>query len=106
MTLWEATALTSRVRQSKATTAEASTGAPVFSVVHSPTAKRSCNCTPLRPANRSASFSSLAGSALTQNTPFCSSAGALLLRRLRQTSNVAGESDTEHTAVAVKPVLD
>src|SRR5579863_8469907 len=40
-----------------------------------------------------------------QNTPFCASTGAELLRRLRQTSSVAGVSDTEHTAVAVKPLL-
>ena len=93
------------VRQSKATTAEASTGEPVFSVIHSPCVKRSCKCTPLRPANRSASFSSLAGSVLTQNTPFCASTGAELLRRLRQTSSIAGASDTEQTAVAVKPLL-
>ena len=77
-------------RQSKAMTADASTGEPVFSVIHSPTLKRSSRCTPLLPANRSASFSSSAPSVLTQNTPFWAKSGALLARRLRQTSSVAG----------------
>src|SRR6516165_10722018 len=45
---------------------------------------------PLRPANRSASFSSPAPNVLTQNTPFWPSNGALELRQLRQTSSVAG----------------
>ena len=42
---------------------------------------------------------------LTQNTPFSRISGPPWLLRLMQTSTVGGASETEHTAVAVKPVL-
>jgi hypothetical protein len=42
---------------------------------------------------------------LTQNTWFFCRMGPLELLRLRHTSRVGGASDTEHTAVAVKPAL-
>jgi hypothetical protein len=48
--------------------------------------------------------SSPARSVLTQNTPLALTNGAELLRRLRQTSSVGGWSETDATAVAVKPV--
>src|ERR1700674_2542834 len=104
MTLWLATALMSIVRQSKATTEEASTGQPVASAVHSPSAKQSSRATPLRPAKRSAMAVSEAAKVFTQNTPFCCRTGAAWLRRLRQTRSVGGASETEQTAVAVKPL--
>src|SRR5262245_802437 len=103
MTLWLPTPLISLTRQSNATTAEARTGEPVASVVHSPVAKRSSRL-PLRPEKRLAISSSSARSVLTQNTRLALSTGAELLRRLRQTRSVGGASDTEATAVAVKPV--
>src|SRR5579859_645409 len=105
MTLWLATARISITRQSNATTALASTGAPVLSVVHSPTANFSAITAPVRPANTSAIGSQSALSVLTQNTLFSRRIGPPGLRRLRQTSTVGGASDTEHTAVAVNPVL-
>src|SRR5882757_7620164 len=105
MTLWLATALISTTRQSNATTAAASTGAPVFRVDHSPVAKRSAITAPVRPANTSATASQSAPRVLTQNTLFSRRIGPPWLRRLRHTRMVGGASDTEHTAVAVKPVL-
>ncbi len=53
----------------------------------------------------SASASASAPSVLTQNTPFSRIIGPPALLRLRQTRSVGGASDTEQTAVAVKPVL-
>ena len=70
-----------------------------------PLLKRSAIGTRVRPANTSAIVSAPARSVLTQNTRFSRRIGATWLRRLRQTSNVAGWSDTEHTAVAVKPAV-
>src|SRR6202165_4963383 len=105
MTLWLATALISRTRQSNATTAEASTGAPVFMVDHTPATKRSAITAPVRPAKTSARASQSAPSVLTQNTLFSRRIGPPWLLRLRQTRSVGGASDTEQTAVAVKPVL-
>ena len=40
---------------------------------------------------------------LTQNTLFSRITGVIWLLRLRQTSTVGGESETDATAVAVKP---
>src|SRR6266851_4066563 len=105
MTLWLATALISTTRQSKATTDAANTGAPVFSVDHSPVTKRSALAAPVRPANTSATASQSAPNVLTQNTLFSRRIGPPWLLRLRHTRRVGGASDTEHTAVAVKPVL-
>src|SRR5262245_952143 len=105
MTLWLATALISITRQSKATTAPARTGAPVFKVDHRPTAKRSALAAPVRPANTSARASQSAPKVLTQKTLFSRRIGPPSLLRLRHTSRVGGASDTEHTAVAVNPVL-
>src|SRR5690242_20255676 len=102
---WEATALISITRQSNATTALISAGAPVESVDHSPASKRDSRATLVRPAKVSAINSSPARSVLTQNTPLLRKIGMLVAPRLRQTSSVGGESETEHTAVAVKPVL-
>src|SRR6266446_2400583 len=93
------------MRQSNAITAEASTGLPVESVVHSPVAKRSLPATPVRPAKMSAISASPSPSVLTQNTPFSTTAGLVWLRRLRHMSKVGGASDTEHAAVAVAPAL-
>src|SRR5262244_1207990 len=93
------------MRQSKAITADASTGLPVESVVHSPVAKRSLPLTPVRPANTSAISAPLSPSVLTQNTPFSTTAGLVWLRRLRHTNSVGGASETEQTAVAVAPAL-
>src|SRR5262249_60188716 len=89
ITLWLPTALIPLTRQSNAATADASTGAPVASVVHSPLVKRSARL-PVRPANRSAIASSCAASVLTQKMPLALSKGAELLRRLRHTSKVGG----------------
>src|SRR4051812_28001808 len=86
-------------------TAERRTGLPVSSTLHSPTLKRSDPCTPVRPAKMSAISAPTAPSVLTQNTPFSSTTGLVWLRRLRHISKVGGASDTEHTAVAVAPVL-
>src|SRR5260370_23553954 len=105
MTLWLATALISTTRQSNATTEAASTGAPVFSDDHSPVTKRSALVAPVRPANTSATASQSAPNVLTQNTLFSRRIGPPWLRRLTHTRRVGGASDTEHTAVTVKPVL-
>src|ERR1051325_7888382 len=104
-TLWVATDLTSTMRQSRATTAEASTGLPVESVVHSPTVKRSCAVSAVRPANALAIVSSPARKVLTQNTPLAWNGPVERLRRFRHTSNIAGASESAHTAVAVNPPL-
>src|SRR5262245_35242171 len=93
------------MRQSKATTALESTGLPVSSTVHSPVAKRSEPFTPVRPAKRSAISAPLSPNVFTQNTPFSTTAGLVWLRRLRHINSVGGASETEHTAVAVAPVL-
>src|SRR5580765_262979 len=93
------------MRQSNAITAEASAGLPVDSVVHSPVANRSLPLTPVRPEKISAISAPPSPSVLTQNTPFSTTAGLVWLRRLRHISNVGGASETEHTAVAVAPVL-
>jgi hypothetical protein len=93
------------MRQSNATTAEASTGLPVVSTDHSPVAKRSEPCTPVRPAKMSAISAPLSPSVFTQKTPFSTTTGLVWLRRLRHISSVGGASDTEQTAVAVAPVL-
>src|SRR5262249_53138372 len=105
ITLWLATCLISTTRQSNATTALSSTGAPVASVTHLPVWKRSARNAPVRPANTLATSSSLAPRVLTHSTRFCLSTGAFWQRRLRHTSKVGGWSDTEQTAVAVKPAL-
>src|ERR1700680_3558857 len=105
MTLWLATALISRTRQSNATTPEASTGAPVFMVDHTPATKRSAIMAPVRPAKTSARASQSAPSVLTQKTLFSRSIGTPWLLRLSHTKSAGGASDPEHTAVAVKPVL-
>src|SRR3569623_1528306 len=102
---WEATALISITRQSKATTALIRAGAPVESVDHSPVSKRDSRATLVRPAKVSAINLSPARSVLTQNTPLLLRIGMLVAPRVRHTSSVGGESDTEHTAVAVNPVL-
>src|SRR6201984_3251580 len=104
-TLWVATDLTSTMRQSNATTAEASTGLPVASVVHSPTVKRSSAGSAVRRAKALAIVSSPARRVLTQNTPLAWNGPVERLRRLRQTSSMAGASESAHTAVAVKPPL-
>ena len=52
---------------------------------------------------KSAIAASAAPSVLTQNTLFSRMMGVIWLFRLRQTSTVGGESETEATAVAVKP---
>src|SRR5579872_3780361 len=105
MTLWLATALISTTRQSNATTAASRTGAPVFITDQRPAEKRSDDVAPVRPENTSASASLSAPRVLTQKTLFSRRTGPFWLRRLRHTSSVGGASDTEHTAVAVKPVL-
>src|SRR5215475_1857954 len=105
MTLWLATARISTTRQSKATTDSASTGAPVLRVDHDPAAKRCALTAPVRPANTSARVCPSAPRVLTQKTLFSRRIGPPWLRRLRHTRSVGGASDTEHTAVAVKPVL-
>src|SRR5689334_9917934 len=103
---WDATVLTSITRQSQATTALISTGEPVAKVDHPcPVSKRASRATLVRPANVSATSSSPARSVLTQNTLLPRRIGMLVAPRLRQTSRVGGASETEHTAVAVKPVL-
>src|SRR3954463_130530 len=102
---WEATALISITRQSKATTALIKAGEPVDRGFHSPASKRDSRATLVRPAKVSAISSSPARSVLTQNTPLPRRIGMLVAPRLRQTSKVGGASDTEHTAVAVNPVL-
>src|SRR4051812_37678398 len=102
---WEATALISITRQSKATTALIKAGEPVERVFHSPASKRDSRATLVRPAKVSAISSSPARSVLTQNTPLPRRIGMLVAPRLRQTSKVGGASDTETTAVAVNPVL-
>src|SRR6185295_2189791 len=66
--------------------------------------KRDSRATLVRPAKVSAINSSPARSVLTQNTPLPRRIGMLVAPRLRHTSSVGGASDTEHTAVAVKPV--
>src|SRR4051812_48586786 len=93
------------MRQSNATTAEASTGLPVVNTVQSPVENRSTPSTPVRPAKISAISAWRAPSVLTQNTPFSVTIGLVWLRRLRQIRTVGGASETEHTAVAVTPVL-
>src|ERR1051326_6784408 len=80
-TLWVATDLTSTMRQSSATTAEVSTGLPVESVVQSPTVKRSCAVSAVRPANAVAIVSSSARKVLTQNTPLAWDGPVERLRR-------------------------
>src|SRR3954471_10320349 len=102
---WEATALISITRQSNAMTALISAGEPVDSVAHWPASKRDSRATWVRAAKVSAISSSPAGSVLTQNTPLLRKIGMLVAARLRQTSSNGGASETEHTAVAVKPVL-
>src|SRR5580704_1842579 len=104
-TLWVATDLTSTMRQSNATTAEASTGLPVASVIHSPTVKRDSGASVVRLANALAIASSPARRVLTQNTPLAWNGPVERLRRLRQTSSMAGASDRAQTAVAVNPPL-
>src|SRR5829696_6381207 len=101
----EATDLISITRQSQATTALIRTGEPVASGLHSPVSKRASRATLVRPAKVSATISSPARSVLTQNTPLPRRIGMLVAPRLRQTSKVGGASETEQTAVAVKPVL-
>ena len=59
----------------------------------------------MRPANTSAIVSAPARSVLTQSTWFSRRIGETWLRRLRHTSKVAGWSDTDTTAVAVKPAI-
>src|SRR4051812_37910394 len=102
---WEATALISITRQSKATTALIKAGEPVDRVFHSPASKRDSRATLVRPAKVSAISSSPARSVLTQNTPLPRRIGMLVAPRLRQTSRVGGASDTETTAAAETPFL-
>src|SRR4051812_5763940 len=102
---WDATALISITRQSRATTALIKAGDPVESVFHSPASKRASRATWVRPANVSAINSSPARKVLTQNTPLPRRIGMLVAPRLRQTNRVGGASDTETTAVAVDPGL-
>src|SRR5215469_15323711 len=104
-TLWLATARISTTRQSNATTDSASTGAPVFRMDHDPAAKRWALNAPVRPANTSARAWPSAPRVLTQKTLFSRRIGPPWLLRLRHTRRVGGASDTEHTAVAVKPAL-
>src|SRR6476620_6390890 len=93
------------MRQSNAITEDASTGLPVDSVSHSPLVKRSLPDTPVRPAKMSAISAPLWPRVLMQNTPFSTTAGLVWLFRLRHIRSVGGASETEHTAVAVAPVL-
>src|SRR5688572_13990212 len=102
---WEATDLISMTRQSQAITALIRAGDPVASDAHWPVSKRASRATLVRPANVSATISSPARSVFTQKTPLPRRIGMLVAPRLRQTSSVGGASDTEQTAVAVKPVL-
>src|SRR5882762_10408394 len=102
---WDATALISITRQSHAITALIKAGEPVASLAHCPVSKRASRATWVRPAKVSATISSPARSVLTQNTPLPRRIGMLVAPRLRQTNSVGGESETEQTAVAVKPVL-
>src|SRR5476649_518381 len=101
----EATDFTSITRQSNATTALSSAGDRVARVDQLPVLNRFSRVTWVRPANVSAMISSPARNVLTQKTPFSRRIGMLVAARLRQTSSVAGLSDTDTTAVAVKPLL-
>ena len=56
----------------------------------SPLSKRSAMVHLVRPANTSAMLSAPARNVLTQRTWFSARIGAIWLRRLRQTSKVAG----------------
>src|SRR5215472_14803871 len=103
--LWVATVLISTIWQSRATTADVRTGLPDLSTVQRPATKRSSMTRPVRPANVSATSVSSALRVLTHSVPLRSKIALIWLRRLRQTSNVAGSSDTEQTAVAVNPAL-
>src|SRR4029078_2483988 len=94
---WEATALISITRQSNATTALIRAGAPGESVDHSPVSKRDSRATLVRQDKISAISSSPARSVLTQNTPLLRRIGMLVAARLRHTSSVGGEAETEHT---------
>src|SRR5258707_13603169 len=85
MTLWLATALISTTWQSKATTASASTGAPVLRVDHDPAAKRWVLTAPVRPAKTSAKAWPSAPRVLTQKTLFSLRIGPPCLRRVRDT---------------------
>src|SRR5262249_22717987 len=96
---------TSIRRQSKATTAETSTGLPVERVSHPFFVKRLAPLMPVRPAKRSAMLAPPSPSVLTQNTPFSRMAGLVWLLRCRHASKVGGAPDTEQRAVPVDPSL-
>src|SRR5258708_21916669 len=105
MTLWLATALISTTWQSKATTASASTGAPVLRVDHDPAAKRWVLTAPVRPANTSAKGWPSAPRVLTQKTLFSRRIGPPWLRRLRHTRRGGGGARPQQTGLAVETVV-
>ena len=104
MTLWVPTALIRRTAVEFATTASVSAGAPVDNSVHDPLLI-------VRPSRISCDREHV-GKRIGAGTQRVDAQGAVLgqesvrrLRRLMHTSSVAGSSDTEETAVAVKPAI-
>src|ERR1700722_13961157 len=89
--------------QSNDTIAPSSTGAPVFSVLHTVPAKRSSTLTPAPNLRDNASCE--APSVFTHSTPFSINALCADDCWLTQTSSVGGESVTLQTAEAAIPAF-